>query len=721
MNKVTQAPILTTHIKFLSYAFLSLLACFADVAKTGVDEWTSLGLETAQANAIAVAPSNPAIVYVGTNGGTVFKSTDSGATWQALQAPNVVGFSISSLAIDPINPNIIYAASQSSGVFKSSDGGANWQHMLVNLHFTDVEIDSRNPSTVYVSSFDGGVFKTTDGAASWQGINNGLTSGAINVLAIASSDSMTLYAGSIGGFVFKTTDAGATWQDVSGFGNSGSILALAVDPNNPAIVYAGTRPGGVLPSGVFKSTDGGASWQAVNNGLTGLDIRDIAINPSKPTIVYAGTLDGGVFKSTDSGATWQAINVGLPDLAILDLAFDPGNPATVYAVAPNAGVFKITFSTDNVPDTVPVVLIHGIGGSPSSFGEMEMLLEEAALRTEPFDYSVLTGAGSVVTIEELAGLFAAHVLQVLEDTGATQVDVVAHSMGGLITRAWMSGMLANLQIPYEGQIRKLILVGTPNYGAALGLLNGICSVAFGNLGCSETQAEQMRFGSAFITTLHDRWRELQQNSQHRIPEGDILFVAGTRGSPDGIECRDITSPDGCDDGVVDISSVALPDSLAERVRYVPYRHGDFPIIRPFGGLTLVGVTDDRHATYRLVLEFLKNGLVLDQCCGENTVDYNPPHLRGLQDFQEGLLLIRLLDSVTGQPITTTPFIVRPIRQDFLQQGNRDGGAVTAWGMRAPRQYSVTVAARRYRSGILRNIQINVARPTVPEPFDLVPR
>ena len=446
--------------------------------------------------------------------------------------------------------------------------------------------------------------------------------------------------------------------------------------------------------------------------------------------MYAGTGGGGgnpnenrgVFKTTDGGVIWQAVNTGLTNLNVHALAIDPGNPATVYAGTYGSGVFKITFSTDNVPDTIPVVLIHGIGGSPSSFGEMEMLLEEEGLRTEPFDYSVLTGAGSVVTIEELAGLFAAHVLQVLEDTGATQVDVVAHSMGGLITRAWMSGMLANLQIPYEGQIRKLILVGTPNYGAALGLLNGICSVAFGNLGCSETQAEQMRFGSAFISILHDRWREYQQNSQHRIPEGDILFVAGTRGSPDnGIECRDITSPEGCNDGVVDISSVALRDSLAERVRYVPYRHADFPIIRPLGGPALVDVTDDRHATYRLVLEFLKNGLVLDQCCGENTVDYNPPHLRGLEDFQEGLLLIRLLDSMTGEPITTTPFIVRPIRQDFFQQGNRDGGAVTAWGMRAPRQYNVTVAARRYRSGTLRNIQINVARPTVPEPFELVPR
>ncbi|MGH9961493.1 MAG: lipase family alpha/beta hydrolase, partial [Pyrinomonadaceae bacterium] len=341
---------------------------------------------------------------------------------------------------------------------------------------------------------------------------------------------------------------------------------------------------------------------------------------------------------------------------------------------------------------------------------------------DTFDYSDLTGAGSPVTIEELAGLLGGHVRQVLEETGARQVDIVAHSMGGLLTRAWMSGMLANLQIPYERQIRKLVLIGTPNYGAAAGLLNGACSVAIANLGCSGTQARQMRFGSTFILTLHDRWANFQRNSQHRIPEQNILLIAGTRGSSDtGIECRDIASPEGCDDGIVDISSAILPGSAEERIRYVPYRHSDLPIISPLGGITLVGVNDNQHATYRLVVEFLKNGTVLGQCCGEDTVDYNPPHLRGVSRLREGLLIMRLVDGRTGRPIKVKPHIVRPIRQDFLQQGNKDGGAVSAWGMKAPKRYDITVSAKGYTRRAFRNIRLNVARPTVSKPLKLIPR
>jgi hypothetical protein len=83
MNKVTQTPIIATHIKFLSYAFLFMLACFADLASADIDEWSSLGPEGTRVTTLTIDPSNPAVVYIGTGDG-VYKSTDSGATWQLM-------------------------------------------------------------------------------------------------------------------------------------------------------------------------------------------------------------------------------------------------------------------------------------------------------------------------------------------------------------------------------------------------------------------------------------------------------------------------------------------------------------------------------------------------------------------------------------------------------------------------------------------------------------
>ncbi|MCI0561008.1 MAG: hypothetical protein MN733_21180, partial [Nitrososphaera sp.] len=347
----------------------------------------------------------------------------------------------------------------------------------------------------------------------------------------------------------------------------------------------------------------------------------------------------------------------------------------------------------------------------------------------PFDYSEFTQGPSAVPIEDIAALLATHIKTVLEDNpGATQVDVVAHSMGGLITRAWMAGMSPLTGIPYKGQIRKLILIGTPNYGADTRFLDELCLFLFGGQGCSEValQMEQMKFGSEFIWTLHNRWEEFKQSN---IPKPELLYIAGTQGSRNsGFECNDAQ---GCNDGIVDISSAVLPDTPAERIRYVPYRHADtdsFIVIDPgtfgpLGGPTIAGVTDEQHATYRLVKEFLKNDKVLNQCCGVETVDYNPPHLRGIRRKQEGLFLVRLLDASTGQPVGQVPLRLRlSPKTNFDWQGNQEGSSVTAWGVNASGVYDITVGGLLfYRAGTLQDIQINVARPTVPPPLELTPK
>jgi uncharacterized repeat protein (TIGR01451 family) len=484
---------------------------------------------------------------------------------------------------------------------------------------------------------------------------------------------------------------------------------LLVSNNGPAaaagVVLTDTLPSGVNVVSIPPSCSGTST---VTCNLTTLasdasDTVDIVVTPT-----VAGTITNTAIVTAN------------------EIDPDASNNTTI-------GQLTSVVSAPPPPQSVPVVLIHGFLGNPGSFGSMGDLLErDVGVAVEPFDYGEFTQGPSNVTIEELAGLFSFHIRQVLENhPEARSVDVVAHSMGGLITRAWMSGMTETdfcptcVQIPYEGQIRRLILVGTPNYGAEGAILRGAC--AFSQAGCSLTQAGEMRFGSSFIATLHDKWEEFQQsNNPYRVLSQNLLFIAGTQASNRTqrervlFECNDVQ---GCDDGVVDISSAVLPASPTGMIRYLPYRH--FPGNLPKSALTLVGVTERNHRnhqTYRLVRAFLKNNVVLGQCCGRGTVGYNPPHLRGVRRKKEGLLLVRLIDAVTHEPITVGARIILRPRRLFRQQNNRSAGTITAWGIMAPRKYDIILTpALSYAQVRLDDaVQMNIAHPTVLGPIELSP-
>jgi photosystem II stability/assembly factor-like uncharacterized protein len=303
----------------------------------------------------------------------VFKSTDGGATWGAVNAGLANGF-VSALAIDPLTPATLYAGtvslsfSQEGGVFKSTDGGMTWQAQsvgLTNRNVLSLAVDPATPTTLYAGTSGEAVleganvlFKSVDGGGTWQMsstvfpvLDHALS---VNAIVIDPATPTTLYAaggdptGAHGGGVFKSVDAGATWQR-SGLG-SVYVQSLAIDPVSPATLYAGTGPlsgQGSPGSGVFKSTDGGATWQDMNTGLTNPDVHALAIDPATPATLYAGTADyqegpGGVFQSTNGGVTWQAVNAGLTTRNVFGLAIDALTPTTLYVGTDRTSVFKST-------------------------------------------------------------------------------------------------------------------------------------------------------------------------------------------------------------------------------------------------------------------------------------------------------------------------------------------------------------------------------------------
>ena len=249
---------------------------------------------------VAVAPSNPNVVYVASGegiqrpdlsvGNGVYKSTDAGKTWAHLGLSE--GQQIGGLAIDPTNENRVFAAvlghpygpNPERGVYRSMDGGKTWEKVLYkdeNTGAVQVTIDPQHPNIVYADLWAGRQGPWENGA--WNGPNSGL---------------------------FKSTDGGTTWRQLTkglpttaqGMGRVG----FCVSPTDPNRLYA-TVDAGVY-GGIYRSDDGGESWTKLNSDERfwgrGDDFAEIKVDPKNEDIVY--TADVVVWKSTDGGRSWNA-------------------------------------------------------------------------------------------------------------------------------------------------------------------------------------------------------------------------------------------------------------------------------------------------------------------------------------------------------------------------------------------------------------------------------
>ncbi len=263
-----------------------------------------------------------------------------------------------------------------------------------------------------------------------------------------------------------------------------------------------------------------------------------------------------------------------------------------------------TWSLPTPVKPLPVVLVHGWCGSPASFGSMaQFLSEDLGVAVLPFAYngdsSAVSSSVDRAVITRLAAAFADQVHAHMGLAGTNQVDVIAHSMGGLVVRTWMANLARRgdgSRVTYGNEIRRLVMAGTPNLGGDWPsvdqfrtLFAALCDETV--LAVASTQEHQMQFGSSFLRTLHEAW---EAHSAATITPQDVLLIVG---------CGGVLTP-GCDsDVVVKAASATLPQRTPDYlIRYVNRRHA--------GHLSMVDIDSRSHETYGLVAEFLISGTAL---------------------------------------------------------------------------------------------------------------
>ena len=255
--------------------------------------WTAIntGLTEAWFQSVAVAGNGD--IYAGSGTGNLFRSTDNGDHWGLLYT-TPSGNRIYSIVFNQLGHIFLGTVFPGGGVFRSTDAGLSWQPVNDGLTTTDVYSLDLNPGgDLFAATRGGGVFRSTDNGTHWTAVNNGITYLFMSYLEITQG---VIYAGSYGG-LFRSTDNGDSWTQTANGLTNGQVLSVLAYPDG--FVIAGTMSG----TGVFRSTDGGDNWTQSNNGLHASTIASMAANAG--TQSFAADQNTGIFRSTNNGTTWN--------------------------------------------------------------------------------------------------------------------------------------------------------------------------------------------------------------------------------------------------------------------------------------------------------------------------------------------------------------------------------------------------------------------------------
>ena len=335
----------------------------------------------ASIGAIAVAPSDSNIVYVGTGeadmredityGNGMYKSTDGGKTWThvGLEDSQQIG----RVLVDPKNPDIVFVAAlghafganPERGVYRTTDGGKTWQRVLQKDNDTgavDLAFDPQDSKTIYATLWQtrrppwnvyppsngpgSGLYKSTDGGSTWTQLTNGLPTEGIGRIgiAVARTDHNRVYAivDAKQGGLYRSDDAGQSWKLMDSeqriWGRGWYFGVVEVDPKNDDIVY-------IANTTVYKSTDGGHSFTGFRGAPGGDDYHSIWIAPEDPERMIISS-DQGTIVTLNGGRSWSSW-YNQPTAQLYHVSTDNRFPYWLYGAQQDSGAVAVPSRSDH--------------------------------------------------------------------------------------------------------------------------------------------------------------------------------------------------------------------------------------------------------------------------------------------------------------------------------------------------------------------------------------
>jgi photosystem II stability/assembly factor-like uncharacterized protein len=330
--------------------------------------------------ALAVAPSDPNVIYVGTGeaslrsdityGAGVYKSTDGGAHWHALGLADTRH--IGRVLVDPRNPDVVlvaalghaYGPNVERGVFRSTDGGRTWTKVLYKDPDTgaiDLAADPADPQVVYAALYQArrtpweqyppdegpgsGLYRSADGGATWAPLTgHGLPAGPLGRIGLAVGRGGRVYAligAKTGAGLYRSDDRGVTWQlagsDPRITSRNWYFCRVTVDPGNPDVVY-------VPNVALLKSADGGKTFSVLKGQPGGDDYHDLWVDPQSAKHLIVGS-DQGAVVSLDGGRTWSSW-FNQPTAQFYHVVTDDAFPYRVYGAQQDAGTAGVASRSD---------------------------------------------------------------------------------------------------------------------------------------------------------------------------------------------------------------------------------------------------------------------------------------------------------------------------------------------------------------------------------------
>lgn len=364
--------------------------------------------------AIAIAPSDPNVIYVGSGeadmrsdiaqGNGMYRSSNAGKTWARIGLDD--SQQIGRVIVDPANPDLVYVAAlghpygpnAQRGVFRSSDGGTNWTRVLGNDDATgaiDLAFEPGNSKVIYAAMWQArrtpwnvyppasgpgsGLYKSIDGGDTWQAIRgNGFAEGKVGRIGIgiSASEPKRVYAivdGDAGG-LYRSDDAGVNWKLSSGdpriWQRGWYFGRVTIDPKDADRVYA-------MNTIVLRSDDGGTSFIPLKGDSTGDDFHDMWIDPSNSQRQMLA-VDQGALVSLNGGASWSSWH-NQPTAQLYHISTDNRFPYRIYAAQQDSGAIALPSRS------------HGRVISMENFSEVTAGGESGMIAPDPRDPDVIYG------------------------------------------------------------------------------------------------------------------------------------------------------------------------------------------------------------------------------------------------------------------------------------------------------------------------------------------